>query len=281
MKDNLVGWLFLILFIVVLVLWFVRKHFKMLKLPNVYLITGAVKSGKSLLSVALAVKQYRKNLRKYRFGKFVAKLFHKDEPEKPMLYSNIRLAYTKYNLVSIDILERKVRLPYGSVVLLDEASLIADSMLFNNKVINDKLMLFVKLFAHYTRGGTLIVNTQAPQDLHFAFKRCVGQYLYIMEKTKFPFITCFSVRELIYDETGNNVNTFNEDAELSMRRIFIFNRAYKMYDRYCYSVFTDSKPLYVNYEVEKLGKHDSLKTEVLVSLQDFKELKEFIQNESK
>ena len=36
-----------------------------------------------------------------------------------------------------------------------------------------------------------------------------------------------------------------------------------------------NKEVYVNYDVEVLGKHDSLKTDVLVSLQDFKELKEY------
>ena len=66
-----------------------------------------------------------------------------------------------------------------------------------------------------------------------------------------------------------------------MRKIFILNKYYKFYDRYCYSVFTDSKPLFVNYDQEILGKHDSLKTNVLITLQDFEELKEFIKNENK
>lgn len=275
-----IGWVILILIVVVLILWFIHKHFKALKLPNVYLISGAVKSGKSLLSVHLAVKQYRKAMRRYKIKSIVAILFRKDKPEKPMLYSNMHLRYVKYNLMTIDIINRKVRLPYGSVVLIDEASLVADSMLFKDQIINQKLMLFVKLFAHYTRGGYLILNTQSVSDLHFAFKRCVGQYLYISDRTKYPFLTMFNVREMIYNDEGNITNNVNEDKDLSMRKIFAFNRCYKYYDPYCYSVFTDKKPLFVNYDQEIKGKHDSLKTNILITLQDFDELKEFIKNEN-
>lgn len=268
-------YIILIIIGVIFVLWFIRKHFKTLKIPNVYLISGSVKSGKSLLSVALAVKQYKKCLRKYKIKYILAFIFHKDKPEKPMLYSNMKLRYVKFNLLSNDVLFRNVRLPYGSVVLIDEASLVADSMLYANKHINERLTLFVKLFAHYTRGGYMFINTQSLKDLHFALKRCIGQYVYISDRTKLPLISVFNVREMLYSEDGDIVNTFGEDKDLSLRKVFIFNKYYKYYDCYCYSIFTDNKEVYVNYDVDVLGKHDSLKTDVLVSLQDFKELKEY------
>ena len=45
-----------------------------------------------------------------------------------MLYSNMPLNHVKYNDLTIDIIMRKVRIPYKSVVLIDEASLLADSL---------------------------------------------------------------------------------------------------------------------------------------------------------
>lgn len=270
----------ILILIALFILWYIRRHFKTIKLPSVYLISGAVKTGKTLLSIALAVKQYKKNLRMWHIKSFFCKLFHKKPIEKPMLYSNIKLRYVKYNLLTLDIILRKNRMPYKSVVLIDEASLLADSMLYNDKFVNESLMLFYKLFAHETCGGTCVINTQSILDLHFATKRCVGQYLYIHSRTKVPFITMFQVRELMFNDEST-MNVVNDDMELSLRKIFCLNRYYKYYDCYCYSIFTDNLPIYVDYGVEPLGKKDSLKTCVLVTLQDFKSLKEFTNNETK
>ena len=49
----------LLIVIGVLILYFVyRRNFKILKVPSVCLITGGVKTGKSLLSVNLSTKDY-------------------------------------------------------------------------------------------------------------------------------------------------------------------------------------------------------------------------------
>ena len=263
--------IFLIIGVCVLI-FFIRRKLKILKIPCVFLITGAVKTGKTLLSVHLAIKQYRRNVRKWRFKRFLCFLLRRDAPQKPMLYSNIPLRWQKFNPFTLAILERKVRIPDMSVVLLDEASLIADSMLFKDKKINDKLLLFVKLFGHYSHGGSLLINTQSISDLHFAFKRCVNSYCYIYSSTKFPFITLMKVREMIYSEDASMNNNFTEDVELSMRTILIFNKGYKKYDCYCCSIFTDDLPYQVDYDKEMLTRFDSLKTRNLVSLQDFTEL---------
>lgn len=265
--NVLLFWGIVIGAIVLLVV--IRRKLKILKIPNVFLITGAVKTGKTLLSVHLAIKQYRKNVRKWRIKKLLCFLLRRDAPQKPMLYSNIPLRWQRFNRFTLKILERKVRIPDNSVVLLDEASLIADSMLFNDKLINNKLMLFVKLFGHATHGGNLIINTQSIADLHFSFKRCLNNYAYIYQSTKFPFVTIMKVREMIYSTDNSMTNNFSEDIEMSMRTMIILNRTYKKYDCYCYSIFTDELPYQVNYDTEILTRFDSLKTKNLVSLQDF------------
>ena len=261
----------LILVAVVLVLYFVRKHFKRLNMPNVFLISGAVKSGKSLLSVHLAKKEIKRSVRKWYIQRFIFGLLGKENklPQKPMLYSNIPLAKISYNRLTKDILLREVRIPDNSVVLMDEASLIADSMLCKDKTINNQLMLFVKLFAHYSHGGKLIIDTQSISDLHFAFKRCMNSYLYIYSRTKFPFFTLMKVREMLYSEDGSMVNNSSEDIELSMRTIFLWNSTYRSYDKYCYSIFTDDLPYQVNYDVKTLVYKDNLKAKYIVSFQDF------------
>ena len=265
-----------ILIIVVLVciaIHFYRKFFKALVIPNVFLVTGAVKSGKSLLSVHLAIKMYKRELRHYKIAKFfLCTILHVKKPqdlEEPMLYSNIPLAKVKYNLLTIDIVIGKVRIPSKSVVLIDEASLLADSMLFKNPKINNALLKFVKLFGHMSHGGFLIIDTQSLSDCHFAFKRCVNQYLYIYKRIKLPFITIMQVREMMYSDDGSVVNNYDEDIELSMRNVLIFNSTYKKYDCYTYSCFFDYLPTQVKYDVQKKSKFDDLKSYQIVTFQDF------------
>ena len=58
----------LLILVLLLVLYFVyRKNFKILKVPSVCLITGGVKTGKSLLSVNLSIKDYKKRHRVWWF----------------------------------------------------------------------------------------------------------------------------------------------------------------------------------------------------------------------
>lgn len=270
MNDRIFIYVLIFVVIGVIVLSFLAKHFKRLVVPNVFLVTGAVKTGKTLLAVSQAIRLYKKNLRLFYLKKSVATLFGKggDFTEPPMLYSNINLARVKYNLLTLDIIRRKVRIPPKSVVLIDEGSLVADSMLFNDKQINNDLMIFVKLFAHLTRGGTLLISTQAVSDLHFAFKRCVGQYIYIQERRKLPFITILNVREMLYADE-KSMNVVSEDLALTTRRVIIWNGAYKKYDCYCYSTLADYLPLQVVYDYDINNYKDDLKSYYLVTMHDF------------
>lgn len=266
MKGN--NGIFILLVVVVgliILIVFLSRKLKKLALPNVYLITGAVKTGKTALSVHLAIKTYKKNVFKWFIGKGLYWLrYHSFSgyPEKPMLYSNIPLA-TTHNKLTKDMIWREVRLPKKSVVLIDEASLFADSQLIKEKKLNDALTLWCKLFGHLTYGGTMIFNSQSMSDLHYAIKRVCGRYLYIYQSTKYPFITLAKVREMVYSDDTSVVNDVSHDLEMSMRTMIYFNRTYKKYDCFCYSVFTDNKVLKVDYEY-KFDKN-KLKADEIIS----------------
>lgn len=263
--------IFVVLVCVLLLLFFFYKNYKKLNLSAVFLIDGAVKGGKSFLSVYASVKKYKSNLFKWKILKPFRKLLGKDILP-PKLYSNIPLRNVKYSPLTEDILKRKVRIPNKSVVLLDEASLIADSMSFKDNILNEELMLFIKLFGHYSHGGTCILNTQSIPDLHYNFKRCISKYLYIYKRKKFPFITIFKVREMLNSEDGNCImNVYNEDIEDTFKNLYVLNRYYKYYDCYCYSILTDDLPIYYNDTYKK--KKDSLKTNKIISFKKFLTIK--------
>ena len=90
-QSNSGIFILLLIVVAIIVFIFVRRKIKVLRIPSVYLVTGAVKTGKSLLSVHLAIKQYKKNKRKWFFKKVLCTILHRDAPLKPMLYSNIPL----------------------------------------------------------------------------------------------------------------------------------------------------------------------------------------------
>lgn len=258
--------IFIVIGIVILVV--IRKKLKFLKIPCVFFIDGAPKTGKSALSLHLARKTYRKNVFAWHIGRCLYFLKNHNllgYPFKPMLYSNIPLACT-HNKLTKDIILRQVRIPNKSVVLIDEASLVADSMLFKDKVTNYQILMFAKLFGHYSHGGTLILNSHTITDLHYAFKRSLGTYLYIYQSNKLPLITLCKCREMVYSDNNNMVNDISADAELSMRTLFYFNWVYKLYDCFCYSCFTDDLAFQVDYKY-KYDKKD-LKCRKIVSFNE-------------
>lgn len=260
--------IYIIIFIILFLFIFNFIQFKKIKLPNVYLITGGVKTGKSFVNTWLAIKRYKLNLFQYHLKKII---FPKKNIERPMLYSNIPLSRVKYNMLTIDILKREARIPHKSVVFIDEASLLADSMDFQNKITNEEITLFVKLFGHYSHGGYLIYNTQDLKDVHFGFKRCTSTMLWIHSKKKIPLLfTILKVRELISmsDDNVSAENNFTNDVESDCLTLIIPNKYYKYYDCYAFSSLTDNKTLKVNYNKKK--HKEKRKAKYIVSFRKFR-----------
>lgn len=277
-----------------LLLYFFIFKVKHLKTPDVFCVDGGVKTGKSLVCVMLAIKQYRKNVFKVHVANFFRRIANrvrkfKNKPirplhERPMLYSNMPLNRVKYNDLTLDIILRKVRIPYKSVVLIDEASLLADSMsgMLTTKekkeqfdFINENLTLFIKLYGHYSRGGSLFYNSQQIVDLHFAFKRCTSTYLFIAKNRKFPFFCLLDVRECVHTEDGDTVNTITQDLDRDNRPLFVWKKYYKYYDRFYLSSLTDSLTCQVNYNVVKYIKNKDMKARHVLTLGSYKSIKEF------
>lgn len=252
---------------------------KIPKVGNMILTTGGIKTGKSTFSVHLAVRLYRKQVRKFKVKRFFIKLFkiigfksfkNKSIPtECPVLYSNVPLK-VPYVPLTHSLINRTERFIYGSVVYLCEMSLIADSMTFKNELLNEQLLLFTKLFAHETHGGYLVIDTQSILDNHYAVKRCLSTYLYIHHTTKwFPFFLFMWVKELHYAEDGNIMNINENDAEEGLKLIIIPKKVWKLFDCYCYSYFTDGLPV-VKDEKKEIT---SLKAKEIVSFKKYKTIK--------
>lgn len=259
-------WLVLIIGLIVVIV--LTRKFKKPKLSCMALVTGGVKAGKSTFSCALALSKYKSQVRKVRFANFFRRIFRKELFEKPLLYSNVPLN-CEYVPLTDDLLLRKQRFVYRSVIYAQEASLIADSQLIKDLDINQRLLLFNKLIGHETKGGYLIYDTQCINDNHYSVKRCISEYFYIHDTIKWiPFILLCHVRELRYSDDGQEINVYEGDVEESMRTVLVSKRVWKMFDAYCYSVLTDHLP--VASEVVEGRELSDLKAHKIVSFRKYK-----------
>lgn len=237
----------LIYFILICVaLFFVHKflsRFKFPKIGSLTLVTGGVKCGKSTFSVGLAIKDHKRNLRKVKFANFLRKLFRKKPFELPLLYSNVPLN-CDYVPLTTDLLERKKRFAYRSTIYIQEASLVADSMLIKDMDLNERLLYFNKLIGHETCGGAIIYDTQCIGDLHYSIKRSTSNYFYIHHITKWiPFFLIAYVQECRYSDDGTVIQAQNQDTEDTLKRVIIPKKVWKKFDSYCYSYLTDNLPV--------------------------------------
>lgn len=275
-------WIILLLALCGLVLFLYFRFFKIPKLKNIVFVDGSLGTGKSFYSVSLAIRLYRRSKIFYWIGVGLTYVlwwwpkFRDMRLEKPVLCSNINLRGVPFVPLTMDIIMRKTRLPYKSVILIDEISLLADQMLFKDKRINDALSIFFKLLRHEMHGGYCVINSQSTSDLHFSLKYVLSDYLYIHSRFKFPFVTLMKVQEMAYsaDKDGRQIVNANVgDLESNLKVILTFNKYYKRYDSYCFSIFTDDLP--VMRELIEFQKGQSLKTADLVTFRDWEFIKEY------
>ena len=278
----------LICIVAAVLLFFYFKIRKIPKFGNMVLVTGGVKTGKTTMSVWLAYRQYRRQLRKYYIlNYFIHPVFHKlpfkwckrlKKREKPLFYANVPIDVEGFVPITFDLLERTKRFRYGSVIYLCETSLVCDSQCIKDPLLNERMLLLCKLIAHETKGGYMFLDTQSISDNHYAVKRTLSTYFYIHHTTKIPFFCLSWVRELKFSEDNSAVNTFEEDVEKTLQLVIIPKKIWKMFDCYCYSVLTDDLPV-VDQTVDVSDMSDK-KARKIVSFRNYKSIpKEYLDNE--
>lgn len=261
-------------------LFFIIKFLRQFKIPRsaaLTLVNGGVKCGKSTFSVALARSEFKKRVRAAKIRNFFRRLFHKKNIEElPLLYSNVPLSMP-YVPLTDNLLLRKKRFVYGSVIYVQEASLVADSQLIRDMDINQRLLLFNKLIGHSTKGGCIIYDTQCINDIHYSIKRCLSEYFYIHHLVKWiPFILIAYVQENRYSDDNSIIVAQDKDVDDTLKKVIISKRTWKYFDRYCYSVLTDNLPVEKsivknNLQTKDLKARDILSFRKIVGVENEKE----------
>lgn len=236
--------IYLVLFVGLYVVYrLIRRRFKFPKVGAMAMVTGGVKCGKSTFAVGLTVAEYKRRKRSVKIKNFFCKLFRKPLYDLPLIYSNIPLAIP-YVPITQDLLLRKKRFVYGSVIYINEASLVADSQLIKDMDVNERLLLFNKLIGHELLGGCIIYDTQCISDVHYSIKRCVSNYFYIHHLTKWlPFMLIATIRECRYSDDGSISTVDTSDIEDNLKRVVIRKSTWRKFDAYCFSSLTDNLPV--------------------------------------
>lgn len=246
MLDSSTLILIVVFAVIAFITWYFFKHYKCLKIGSLCMVTGGVKTGKSTLSVFLAIKHHKRAVRSVKLRNFFRRLFGKSDcqEEIPLLYSNIPLNYPFVPLTD-DLLLRKQRFVYKSIIYVCEASLVADSQLISDKDLNTRLLLFNKLIGHETKGGILIYDTQCVSDVHYSIKRSLSEYFYIHHLHKGLFFLTAYVIENRYSDDGSIVTVSKEDVEEvgQLKKVLFSKKYWKYFDCYCYSSSTDDLPV--------------------------------------
>lgn len=280
-KNNMK---YIIYFILICVaLFFVRRFLNKFKIPKIgslCLVSGGVKTGKSTLSVAIVRSEYKKRVRQTKIKNFFNKMFKKPLIELPLIYSNVPLGMP-YVPLTDDLLQRKTRFVYNSVIYLQEASLVADSQLIRDMDLNERLLLFNKLIGHETKGGVLIYDTQTISDCHYSIKRCLSNYFYIHHLVKWiPFFLIAYVQEYRYSDDNSVIGVNNVDTEDTLKKVIIPKSTWKYFDCYCYSVLTDNLPVEKDVILNNKNTKNLKAKKILSFRQNFKNM-EVVDNEKK
>lgn len=266
--------------IILIILLKIIKGYAKISYNQVLGIFGGVKSGKTLLAVKTALKQFKISQKYWQrkkrkviyynviitlLNKFKKKkLAYKEIPLTPQFYSNIPIRVNKkYGMslkVSKEILLLKEKIPNGSIMLLDEFGTIASQYGYTEEQIRTDISEFVRFYGHYTKQkGLLIVIDQSTDRILKEVRVSLGA---IYETSEFSKIGFIGKQKII--KYQNTIQT-----EYAVQKEQIKNKYYlllkKNYDPYCYSERVNN----LNY-TKAIDSNENLKENELLRLDNLK-----------
>ena len=250
--------IYLIIILLLLFVYFVIKPYIM-HYDTVLSYTGGLGSGKSLISTQMAVRLLRKN----RWKVLWHNIRHpKHKIAKPLLYSSIPLRVSNKEWackLTPDHLTLQERLPEKCVVFIDEIDSYASQFDFKLPNIIQNFDEFCRFFRHYTKGGYLVCNTQATDNLVLQIRRRMNTVFNLMHFKKWFFIFyTVKVRNISISEEIKTIET--EDVEDNMSTLFgVLPVFCRRYDTYCYSGRYETVPEGKNTHFERLKTNKVIK----------------------
>lgn len=268
-----------IIIIIVIMIFLQFIHALSFSRDRLMCFTGTLGSGKTLLSVYIALKRYKASL----FGWRVKCLFTKKNkrPEKPKLYSNFPIVVNRKkkelsHILKLEHLLMIEKMPWGSVTCITEFSDLASQYDFDNTFVRFEITEFARWYRQYI-GGYLILDTQATDEIVKPVRVRLGTVYSLSNIRRFLFITPFLKVNAVLMNSTDGIITILDAKDKTETEYFIIPYPYKWqkkkrkYDSYCYSVMYQKKfenlPQIVN-PLADCFTWGNLKCDYLVKLDD-------------
>ncbi len=266
---------------------------------TVICLTGGLGTGKTLIAVDRAIKEYRKRLFMWRLGLYNKRKGLKiiEKADMPRLYSNIPILLRRPIYISRRLIPHKEyfsdvlkyehilllhRIPEYSVLLIDEVGQVADQYQYDNPFIMQNLQQFIRYFRHFI-DGKLILTDQSSSNIVVAIRRRINKIYNLHDfKRNWLFFYKVKVQELFITEDIMTTAEQNIQKEyeffygllpLKWLKFLDITRlwTYKKYDSRCYSVMYDNV-----FRHLKEVQHKHYKTDYVIDIPNNSEMrKEF------
>lgn len=299
-NDSVLLWVLFVIIAIIVVfgLYLYIKHQLKHKIETITAFTGINGSGKSELSVDLALKLLFKNRRKLK--KHIRKtnlrnkvLFWKTPKnvifEEPLLFSNIPVIVKRpsrflnwcrkllhlelkkpvySSRLTKDILLLQTSVPKGSIFLIDEVGSFASQFMFNDENVTVVFDEFVRLIRHYYAipdthiEPYLIVNDQASGNINYTIRRRLNTVHNLSNHFRiWRFVWYFERMISITDDikTIDQKTSTGSDTQDNSNLRFKFLWRIHTYDSHCYSRRADNMPR------REIYSYDELKTNYLLT----------------
>lgn len=237
-------WILIIVIIVFILLLPKRKT------PNLVCLQAPLGGGKTIYCCRLAKKMYRRNIRLCRRENRKRKIkgwFDKIDYElleEPLFITNMEFYLSKYKYAVryVDDIYN-YRLPYGTVLLLDEVGSLSGWSQHEFKKFDTLYDDFVRYYRQDTHGGYLIANDQSFYGMAIGFRRRCNEVLNLEETreiAKFGLYIKFSVWDQIDDTLVQRMD--KKGRPIKRSTILFFKKG--EYDTYSHAKYCVDKKKY-------------------------------------
>ena len=227
--------------VLAVILWRILSSYRLNTYDTVVAFTGGLGSGKSFLSVDIAIKLLRRKRREVRWKN----LFRKkgEKLPLPMLYASIPVQISKKEsavILTEKHLTLQEKLVQGSVCFIDEIGSFCSQ--FDYKAKNsDVFDEFIRFYRHYTKNGFIVCNDQCSENIVLQVRRRLNTVYNLMGFRKwFGLFYTVKVRNISVSEEIKTIE--EQDTEDNMTTLFGFLPLHKRYDTHCYAPRYDYVP---------------------------------------
>ncbi len=219
----------------IFIIWRILTSYRLNTYDTIVAFTGGLGSGKSFLSVDMAIRLLRRKRREVWWKNLFRKKGSGKLP-RPLLYSSIPVRVSKKEnavILNENHLTLQEKLAEGSVCFIDEIGSFCSQ--FDYKVKNaDIFDEFIRFYRHYTKNGFIVCNDQCSENIVLQVRRRINTVYNLMGFRKwFGLFYTVKVRNISVSEEIKTIE--EQDTEDNMTTLFGFMPWFRRYDTHCYS----------------------------------------------